>query len=298
MIGDRRGVPPLGRLTAPAMTITRCSVLALGLIAVNAALASPASAAVPGLERVTATSASTSGDKSARATCPSGKRVLGTGGEITGGLGQVVLDDITPDSALTSVSVLAREDQDGTANNWSVTAYAICANPIAGLERVTATRISNSVEFLFAEARCTGGKRVLGAGGDITGGLGQVVLDGVVPDNNLRLVTVSGREDQDGTPSNWSVRAYAICANPIDGLQGVSSASAFNSFDKGATATCPSGTRVLSAGGFINFGDGQVVLDDLTPNSTLTSVTLFGREDQDGTAGNWVVDAVAVCASP
>lgn len=82
-----------------------------------------------GLERVAATSATHSPDwQGVAATCPSGKGVLGAGADITGGEGQVVLDDVSPSSTLTYVFALGFEDQDGTTANWSITAYAICAN--------------------------------------------------------------------------------------------------------------------------------------------------------------------------
>jgi hypothetical protein len=85
----------------------------------------------PGLQRVAATSEfhSEGEVKTVSARCPAGKNLLGTGAEITGGGGQVVLDDILPNAALTSVLATGVEDQNGFAGDWSVTSYAICANP-------------------------------------------------------------------------------------------------------------------------------------------------------------------------
>lgn len=86
-------------------------------------------APLPGQQRIAATSATDSiSPKSVTATCPSGQRVIGTGHELTNARGQVLLDDVVPNAALTSVRVEAFEDQDGTTNTWSVTAYAICAD--------------------------------------------------------------------------------------------------------------------------------------------------------------------------
>ncbi|MEU4527824.1 hypothetical protein AB0F49_06305 [Micromonospora ureilytica] len=65
----------------------RASVLMLGLVATGAVLvpASPASAAVPGLVRVAATSVNNSTDyHSVTATCPAGKVLTGTGYELNG----------------------------------------------------------------------------------------------------------------------------------------------------------------------------------------------------------------------
>jgi hypothetical protein len=305
---QRREWPPAhrparwGRRSTGALR--RRSLIALGLIAATGALAGPASAAVPGLERVAASSASNSIDKGAIASCPSGKRVRGAGADITGGLGQVVLDDIIPNSPLTSVSVLAREDQDGTTSNWSVSAYAICANAVAGLERVTATT-SGSASFQSANAQCPSGKRLLGMGADISGGAGQVALTGLLPNHLTSAASPAGtrattfsNEDQDGVDANWSVRAYAICATPPAGLEVVASRSPVGSLtSSSAFASCPAGKVLLGSAGVIAGGFGQVVMDDLTPSSSLTGNSVVGMEDQDGSTTNWSVEADAICAS-
>ncbi|MET8349045.1 hypothetical protein [Micromonospora sp. NPDC005206] len=65
----------------------RASVLVLGLVVAGAVIApaSPASAAVPGLVRVSATSVSNTADfHSATATCPVGKVLTGIGYELNG----------------------------------------------------------------------------------------------------------------------------------------------------------------------------------------------------------------------
>ena len=85
---------------------------------------------MPGLERVASTSVSNSSNKSATATCPAGKSLVGLGGELSGASGEVVIDDYTPNELLTSATVTGNEaiDLDGAyAGNWTVTAYAICA---------------------------------------------------------------------------------------------------------------------------------------------------------------------------
>ena len=86
----------------------------------------------PGLQLVTVTSESDSEElKVVTATCPTGKNLIGTGGEISTGVGQVVLDDIRPNASLTSVTVTAIEDENGfgLGFGWYAVAYAICANP-------------------------------------------------------------------------------------------------------------------------------------------------------------------------
>jgi hypothetical protein len=94
-----------------------------------AVLSSPLRRTPAGQQRIAATSPTDSASpKSVTATCPSGQRVIGTGHELANGRGQVLLDDVIPSADLTSVRVEAFEDQDGTTNPWSVTAYAICAD--------------------------------------------------------------------------------------------------------------------------------------------------------------------------
>ena len=66
---------------------------------------------------------------STHADCPAGKYLLGTGGEVFTSFAEVMLDDLRPNHALTSVTVTGVEDPTGWFLNWSVGAYAICANP-------------------------------------------------------------------------------------------------------------------------------------------------------------------------
>lgn len=147
--------------------------------------------------------------------CGQGRFAVGAGGEIRdAGPGQVQLEGIIPSEDLLSVTVRAAEDQDGTLANWRLRAMVVCAARLPGLERIVATSPSNSVHK-HATATCTAGKRVVGVGGEILNGGGQVGMTYIMPDGaNLTQVHARGSEDQDGTSANWAVRAYAICANP------------------------------------------------------------------------------------
>ena len=88
---------------------------------------------VNGLQEVVVVSALNSDSpKSAQASCPAGKRVVGTGYDIFGGksgappneVTDVVVDEIQAFS--TFVEVLAFEEEP-SSSNWSVTVSAICA---------------------------------------------------------------------------------------------------------------------------------------------------------------------------
>jgi hypothetical protein len=270
--------------------------LALALVVVMAGLGGSASAAVTGLERFSAPSPDNSSNKSVTVSCPAGKQVLGAGGDIDGGSGEVVMGIVRPNAALTSVTVQGLEDQNGTTANWTATAYAICATPPPGLERVLVPSPTDSLDK-SVPATCPAGKRVVGAGGDITGGGGQVALNDIIPNSALTSVTVTGLEDQDGTTSDWSVGAYAICANPVAGRERVAIASATDSSDKNVGAPCPTGKQVTGVGAQLSGGGGQVVLNEVQPNFSLTGAAAIGREDEDDTASNWSVTAFAICAN-
>ena len=91
---------------------------------------------VSGLQRVVAVSAVTSDSgKSATATCPGTKQVIGTGYELLGEssgpfpnqIQDVLISDVTISANLKSVQVRALETH-ATAEFWHVKANAICAN--------------------------------------------------------------------------------------------------------------------------------------------------------------------------
>jgi hypothetical protein len=236
--------------------------------------------------------------------------VLGAGGEISAGGGQVVLEDIRINN-LASVTVQGVEAQGGTASNWFARAYAICA--ASSRLEVGRPTPSDSEFSKVATAGCVrtiphDGKLVTGGGGDVTGGAGQVRIHTSFPGTSL---TGSGDfswradavEDENGFAPSWVLRAYAICATPLPGREVVSAASPVDSSSpKSATVTCPAGKRVVGAGGALYgpspSGDREVVLDDVTPNPALTSVTATGYDDETGYAGNLAVYARAVCATP
>jgi hypothetical protein len=140
--------------------------------------------------------------------------VVGAAGEIFNGLGQVLLDDTRPSADLTTVTANAYEDETGTSLSWSLTARAICADPLPGLQRVSSSSALDSETTKAATATCPAGKNLLSAAFDLNTFTGQVLLASVSPDNQLTQATVGGREDVTGNPGNWSVTAYGICASP------------------------------------------------------------------------------------
>lgn len=191
--------------------------------ATTAVLPSSASAAVPGLQIVTNSSATNSFDsKSVTAFCPPGTVTIGSGANIQGGLGQVAINDIRPTN--TSVIATAYEDANGTNNQWSVEAQAVCADPPSGHVIVAATSPVDSVEQAVT-AFCPLDTVTIGSGAAIPGGSGDVEIDDLLPDAGS--VTAIAYEINNGTPNNWRVKAYAICAyqDPLFDLEIVSASS-------------------------------------------------------------------------
>ncbi|MFG2063466.1 hypothetical protein ACGFIK_18840 [Micromonospora sp. NPDC048871] len=268
------------------------SALVLGQLALTV----PA-AAIPGLSIKTTTGPSNSVAKSQSATCPAGTKVIGGGGAITGsGLGQVGMDIMRPLIGGDAYSVTGREDENGVAGNWAVTASAVCATPPAGLVTVSGSSTPSFGTSNWFEKSCPEGKHAIGVGGAVVGASNsEVVLE------DLRIhqksVVVAGAEDGTGFTDTWWLDATAICADPLPGEQRVINDSVYSSESvRSVTATCPTGTRVHGVGGEILGGDGQVRLTEMRA-TTSTVVTVRAMEDEDGFSSNWKVRAYAVCAN-
>lgn len=252
-----------------------------------------AHAAVPGLVTVQAASPANSVGKAVTVSCPVGKRVVGVGGFITGApAGEVTLDDLTPNAGLSSVTASAYET-DGSAANWEVHAVAKCANPLAGLVRVFSASPNNSVDKSVS-VNCPVGTNVIAAGNQTNGGLGDVIIDQIAPSAGLTSVTVSGKEDA-ALARNWSIDAYAICANPLPGLVGVAASPPSSSINKFRAAICPAGTVALGGGAQVVGGTGEVLLSELQPAG---SSTFALADEEDPFAPNWTVVTTSICALP
>ncbi|MBM0204792.1 hypothetical protein JNW90_18195 [Micromonospora sp. STR1s_5] len=233
--------------------------------------------------------------------------LTGTGYELNGVTGEGIVDDLRPNggvaTAPTAVTVGAYETE-AFAGNWSVTAYAICANPLAGLVRVTTTSVSNSTDFRSVTATCPVGKVLTGTGyerqrGDRRRCRRRLPANGGVA-TAPTAVTV-GAYESDATALNWSATAYAICANPLAGLVRTSAVGASTSLDfRSVTATCPVGKVLTGAGYELNGVTGEGIVDDFRPNggpATAPTSAASGAYEEDAFAGNWSDTAYAICAT-
>lgn len=124
----------------------------------------------------------------------------------------VIDENWTPNASLTAASVTAQEDENGTPDNGRTRAEVICAEPLPGLERVAATSVGGSASNKSVTANCPAGNGVVGAGGDIRQGHGEVAVTAVAPTPDLTGVRVTAHEDDKGTDARWYAAAYATCA--------------------------------------------------------------------------------------
>jgi len=284
-------VPVLGAMVA--------SLTGIGATTATAAEPSPQ---IAGLQRVQATGQINA--NSVTVACPRGKRLIGTGAQILGGVQRgvthVVLTRVVPNQALTSVTVSAHKTR-ANVPSFRSRAYAVCANRVAGLQRVQAT---GQINANSAAVLCPRGKRLLGTGSAILGGMERgvtrVALTRLAPNQTLTGDTVSARKTRANVPSFRS-RAYAVCANPVAGLQQTTALSASNAISpKSMIAAVPTGKRVTGAGaeirgGFTSAGITRVALTRLAPNLRLTNVAATAHNLMPGVPV-WSVRAHAISA--
>jgi hypothetical protein len=278
-------MPSIKQVLAGTIAVTAVTAAAVF------ALASPASASVTGWEAIRGQSLSNSAPvKAAVASCTNGKVLVGTGGRVDGAYGEAHVEAIRPST--TSVEVVAYEDENGFAGNWSVSAFAICTYPLDGLEIVTATSSAGT----SATATCTGNRRVLGTGVEILGGGGEVIISKVAPLDDR--VIASGNPDDTGTTNIWLVKAYAICADAPAGLEIRSVTSTSISDSRSWSYGCDPDQVLTGGGAYIYPYTGQVsfFLNPVDFSGGYQFMFVQGYEDDDGWSSNWSITTYAVCA--
>ena len=281
---------------APRMVMTMSVIIGMALTALvlGAGSANAASVPRPVIKSALTQFDSNPGQKTALAQCPAGTRVIGGGGRVNGGQ-HVVITRQQPFHGVNDTFVVsAQEDQTGTAQFWAVQAFAICSVPLPGLEIVSAAGLSGSSGFQGKSVDCGPGKNVLGVGGRIIGGAGQVSLNTQALFPNR--ASAGGLEDSDGFSGQWSVTAYAVCAslNSVFDSQVVSVQTATDSTPRKIfTVNCPAGMNLTGGAAFA--GTPGAVVEVVSPNTS--SVQLIARMDGPiGPQGAWSVTGYAICA--
>ena len=284
----------------PRMALMMAVVVGVALTAlvVGAGSASASSVPPPVIRSAISKFDSKPAPKTAKAVCPAGTRVIGGGGRVNGGQHVVITQQQPVQGSPDTFQVSAIEDQVGTAQSWAVQAYAVCSDPLPGLEIVSTTSAAGSSGFQGQNADCGPGKSVLGVGGRIDNGAGQVSLNtqGAFP----QRAAASGLEDVDGFVGVWSVTAFAVCAklnsvfdSRVVSVQTVTDTTARKIFD----IHCPAGMNLTGGAAFADFpGVVEVVSPD--DGAVATSVQVIARQDGTVTpADRWSVTGYALCAS-
>lgn len=272
------------------------SRIAIGLAAVVLAavgFAGPASADPPGLVKVGTTSAWSSADKTLTVNCPPGTVVTGGGGYLTAPAaphqGHVALDRLEPlDNGSGFTAAMRVVDAHPLA--WRLSTDALCVPQPLGWDVVSTT---GPLHTQVVTQGC-GSKSVMGVGGRINNGNGDVVLDYVVPSADLKTVTVRGTRVAGKNPLNWSVTAFAVCAYDDD-LQRVSFATPPASNPHvGLNRSCPDGTGLYSVGAAVTPGSGEVFLSVVHAVST-DNFSAAADEDATGYLPNWTLTGYGIC---
>jgi hypothetical protein len=153
-------------------------------------------------------------------------------------------------------------------------------------------------------AFCPSGQTQIGYGGRVDNGAGQVhvteLFDFFGPP--VGVTFLRAREDADGYAGSWAVTPFAVCVDTaaVTGFVGVAAVSPLSSANKSVAVSCPAGTQVHSAGGALLTGSGQLatgslIIDHVAVDPSVTTVTVRGVEDENGTTDTWAVRAAALC---
>jgi hypothetical protein len=292
-----------GRGSAATKRMATVGLAAVLMIGGVVAASGPALASEPGYIIISAESATNSvSPKSVTAACPAGQQVLSPGIQIRGALGHVLVDDIQPNAALTSVTVKAYEDGAGTSEAWSVRGFAVCVNARIGLERVARTSSTTSVGTGL-DFPCPEAKVVVGVGAAINNGFGRVSLVAMSAEsaNGPNRVSVAARETQDGTTDMWSLTAYAICdfqhaSQHLNYDETITDSTQL----KTSTAGCGTSYVVIGSGFQILNGGAptaQVLVHSIRPRYPRFA-TVEATEGRNGYSGSWQLRSNAICARP
>ncbi len=284
-------------------------VTLLGLTQTLAAPAAPA-AAPPALARSSVQSLTDSlSPKTAIATCPAGKRVVGGGGLVGGASSadrrKLVLTRLEPVSAggVDTYVVTAEEVAPGVSGTWHVSAYVLCAPELTDYQIVAGSTSPSSTATQQAVAECPGTTRTLGTGAQINNpGGGQVTLQLNRTDDALNIVRAVAKEDASGYLANWNVTSYAVCATLPATFEVVGEGTLTNTLEtKTIPVTCPQGKYVHSAG--VATSGTPAGLTTTPPGVAVqTAIPLLGFTEVSVTASAtsttfvaWDVAAFAIC---
>jgi hypothetical protein len=283
----------MNRTVAPRAMLLRGLVCLVVVAVVGVAV--PASAAVPGLVVVAERNFGSGEVLGNWIPCPGGRRVIGGGFDIDLGHGNA--QELRPGAGPNPISLFVGAQQsDPWPRGWEVNGYALCVDPLPGLVVASAFTPSDSTATKLVFVRCPAGKRVVGTGYEARGGGGQVIVDDVVPGSTSVYV---GANEEEAFTGNWSLAAYAVCADPLPGLVRVSATISGADFLH-TTAYCPTGKVLLGTGFEMRGGPaGTTIVEAMVPWPTAGAAPTGLRlhaEEEDPTEHDWTLTAYAICA--
>ena len=230
--------------------------------------------------------------QSITAFCPNTKVVIGTGAEIHGGGGSVVIREMRPDPDPLVPSAVATGEVLGVYDKpWSITVYAVCADPLPGYEVVTAPTPLNSTFTKGAQANCPSGKRLLGTGFEIIAGSGEVGPIQIAP---LPAGVSTTAIEHSTYQGDWRLYAHAICAG-LNLEVRTSTGGTDSTTPKTLTVTCPGDKQPVAVGWSTSIHD-QVLVTGFVPSPSGATVT--AHRDSNGKGVSWGLTARVVCANP
>lgn len=250
--------------------------------------------------RVTRLSDNTSANKSITATCPDDLDLIGTGAQVIGGNGEVLITDIIPSADLRSVTVWGAENG-AYPGTWKVQAVAVCSSVASSLSRVAATSDENgtSVSPRSASVLCPAGEVLLGMGYTLSGANGNVFPSLLVPVGNPPDMAVVGAIEDLAYAPTWNLKVYGICGVvSVDVEVAMASAGPGSDSPRSVTASCPTGMNASSAGadngGQPSGHDDDLIIERMTPSSGLGSTTARVAENL-GLGTDWTMTAYSIC---
>jgi hypothetical protein len=271
--------------------------LALAIPALAAALSltgptSPAAAAVPDRQIVSASSASTSENKGIDVACPEGTQRLAAGADVGGGGSPyVVIDDLIPGPR--NVTAYGYEYYYGTSETWSIRVWAVCGRLSTTVHTYSRSSPYDIDPSKSVSVSCPGSEVVLGTGYSLLHAGGNALVYELTPTSSS--VTVSAWAVDLGSAGGWSVAAYAICAEDPGGRSQSSSETLSTSESKNGSASCPEDKEALGAGFELNGFRGRLNYDDLIPTNVGTVLT--HANELVATTNTWSVKTHVICVT-
>jgi hypothetical protein len=149
------------------------------------------------------------------APCPSGKRIVGTGGIVRGPTGHVSFQQIRPNQqgAYAFVQGVRHAGLYPPAK-FTVTAYAVCAYPIQGWHVVIDGTDYNDARLQVASVECPDGEQIIGGGLTKGDGYGWAHVETIRPTGSpFQRLDVIGAIPDPYSTYDWNLAAWAVCVD-------------------------------------------------------------------------------------